>query len=140
MLGPALHLKSERLHIRHGQLSDVPEILAYYTQHQAYLEPFEPQKPPTFYTAAHWESELTHRLADTKAERSLKLFLFLKRQPKTVIGTLNFSNFVRGVFQSCTVGYSLAEDCQGQGYMSEAMRAGIDHVFIKMRFHRIRAN
>ena len=140
MLSSAVQLKSARLSVRHGQLADIPAILVYYRTNQAYLEPFEPIKPSTFYTAKYWESELSKRLSDTKAEQSLKLFLFLRQNPTALIGSLNFSNFVRGVFQSCTVGYSLAESYQGQGYMSEALHLGIDYVFNKMRFHRISAN
>lgn len=140
MLGPAIQLKSNRLHIRHGQLADIPAILAYYKENQAYLAPFEPLKPSTFYTKKHWEIELPLRISATKSERSLKLFLFLKRKPTVLIGTLNFSNFARGASQSCTVGYSLAEAYQGQGYMSEALSAGIDYVFSHMQFHRISAN
>ncbi|MEL6938613.1 MAG: GNAT family N-acetyltransferase [Cyanobacteria bacterium J06598_1] len=140
MLGPAIRLKSTRLHLRHAQPADIPQILAYYTTHQAYLTPFEPLKPSTFYTAKYWERELQNRIDNTKAEQSLKLFLFTQQNPKAVIGTLNFSNFVRGVFQSCTVGYSLAENYQGHGYMYEAMIVAIEHIFLTMQFHRISAN
>ncbi|MEL6553156.1 MAG: GNAT family N-acetyltransferase [Cyanobacteria bacterium J06621_11] len=139
-LAPSVQLKSARLHLRHGQPEDIPEILNYYRTNQAYLAPFEPLKPSTFYTAKHWEEELPLRLSETKMERSLKLFLFPKRTPNSIIGTLNFSNCVRGVFQSCTVGYSLAESYQGQGYMSEALKVGVDYVFSQLRLHRISAN
>jgi len=140
MLGSATVLKSSRLLIRHGQTEDISAILTYYAENARHLAPFEPLKPSQFYTRQYWEDELVQRLTDTKAERSLKLFIFLQRNPQLMIGTLNFSNCVRGVFQSCTVGYSLGEAYQGQGYMSEALQAGIKHVFTHMRFHRIGAN
>lgn len=133
-------IESSRLHIRPGQPSDIPAILSYYRQNQAHLAPFEPLKAPEFYTPEYWEKMLMQRSLDAKADRALKLFLFLKTPSQPLIGSLNFSNFVRGVFQNCTVGYSLAENYQGQGYMSEALRAGIDYAFSQLHMHRIEAN
>ncbi len=133
-------IESPRLHIRLGQPSDIPAILSYYCQNQAHLAPFEPLKKPEFYTLEYWQETLLQRLLDAQADRGLKLFLFLKTPSQLLVGSLNFSNFVRGVFQNCTVGYSLAEDSQGQGYMSEALRAGIGYVFSQLHMHRIEAN
>lgn len=79
-------------------------------------------------------------MLETQEDKSLKLFLFLKQDPQTLIGSLNFSNFTRGVFQNCTVGYSLAEGYQEQAYMFEALSAGIEHIFSALQFHWIEAN
>ena len=135
-----IQLRSPRLIIRHGQPQDIPAILRYYTDNKAYLEPFEPLKPSCFYTRKYWESELAQRLSDTDNERSLKLFIFSKHPPQPLIGSLNFSNFIRGVSQSCTVGYSLAQSSQGQGYMNEALQMGIHYIFSHLKLHRIGAN
>ncbi|MGB7487320.1 MAG: GNAT family N-acetyltransferase [Phormidesmis sp.] len=140
MTGAAVQLQSARLHIRHAYTDDIPAILAYYTKNKHHLLPFEPLKPASFYTAEYWGNALPQRLTETEADRSLKLFIFPHDSACEVIGALNFSNFVRGVFQACTVGYSLAYACQGQGYMSEAMHAGINHMFSQRQFHRIGAN
>lgn len=133
-------LQSPRLRIRHAQPSDIPNIINYYQQNRDYLAPFEPLKTSTFYTHHYWETEIAQRLADTQAEKNLKLFLFLKQPTNTLIGSLNFSNFTRGVFQNCTVGYSLDERYQGRGYMSEALQVGIRYIFSHLKFHRIEAN
>ncbi len=141
-------LESSRLWLRHGQASDIPAILSYYRDNRDFLAPFEPRKSAAFYTAQHWESLLEQRILETQTDKSLNLFLFLKQSPptssqifsQTLVGSINFSNFTRGVFQSCTVGYSLAERYQGQSYMSEALRTGIAYVFSTLQFHRIEAN
>lgn len=140
LAGMPLKLKSPRLVMRHGQPKDIPTILAYYQNNKDHLAPFEPLKPSSFYTRTHWNQEIETRLLDTQAERSLKLFIFLKDSPSELVGTLNFGNFIRGVFQSCTVGYSLAAEHQGKGYMTEALQVGIDHIFTGVKLHRIGAN
>lgn len=135
-----LRLRSSRLILRHGCVQDIPSILAYYRDNQEHLAPFEPLKPSSFYTRSYWEELLAERLLDTQEERSLRLFIFLREQPDVLIGTLNFNNYVRGVFQSCTLGYSLAEKAQGRGYMNEALQTGIRHIFEEVKLHRISAN
>ena len=135
-----LKLQSSRLIIRHGQPKDISAILAYYRDNQAHLAPFEPLKPSAFYTRGYWEAALDERLLDTQAGRSLQMFVFLRALPDVLIGTINFNNCVRGVFQSCTLGYSLSEKAQGHGYMTEALQVGIRHVFLEVKLHRIGAN
>lgn len=135
-----IRLQSPRLHLRHAQPSDIPAILNYYQDNQTHLAPFEPLKSADFYTHSYWEQEISQRLMETQGDKSLKLFIFLKHSPHSIIGSLNFSNFIRGVFQNCTVGYSLAESYQGQGYMREAMQVGIRYIFSHLKFHRIEAN
>ena len=133
-------ITSPRLHIRLGRPDDIPAILNYYHQNRDHLAPFEPLKAPEFYTESYWVEALSQRSQEAKEGKTLKLFLFLKMQPQPLIGSLNFSNFSRGVFQNCTVGYSLAAVYQGQGYMSEALQASINFVFSQLQMHRIEAN
>lgn len=139
-LKAGLKLKSSRLILRHGYNKDIPAILAYYRDNQEHLAPFEPLKPSAFYTRTYWEESLSERLLDAQEGRSLRLFIFLRDRPDVLIGTLNFNNYVRGVFQSCTLGYSLSKAAQGHGYMTEALQVGIRHIFAEVKLHRIGAN
>lgn len=143
-------LPASRVTVRHATVQDISAILQYFTRNKAHLAPVEPLKFPGFYTEPYWQELLRQRLLETQHDRSLKLFIFLNSSDSNsldsnssepaLIGALNFSNFTRGVFQNCTVGYSLDEACQGQGYMSEALATGIDYVFNQLNFHRIEAN
>jgi ribosomal-protein-alanine N-acetyltransferase len=57
-----------------------------------------------------------------------------------MIGTCNFSNIVRGVFQACHLGYAISQSHQGKGLMSEAVELGIRYMFEIVKLHRIMAN
>ena len=71
----------------------------------------------------------------------MRLVLRSREEPEgAVLGMCNFTQFVRGAFMSCTLGYSLDEDAQGQGLMYEALRRTIAHVFDHLGMHRVRAN
>ncbi|MBE9041343.1 GNAT family N-acetyltransferase [Oscillatoriales cyanobacterium LEGE 11467] len=132
-------LESQHLLLRLARQEDVVAIVRYYTEHQAYLAPFEPRKSPQFYTQAHWKREVKARVEEFATDRSLKLILFEKENFEAIVGTLNFTNFIRGAFHSCTVGYSIAEAKQGCGYMREALSIAIDYAFTELNLHRITA-
>ncbi len=133
------NLESARVLLRFAQPDDVPAIIHYYTSNKVHLAPFEPTKSEYFYTESYWYSEVKGRLDAFIADQSLKLFLFKKEDSKVIIGSINFANFVRAVFQSCTLGYSLAAAEQGKGYMIEALNVAIGYVFAQLNMHRIMA-
>lgn len=133
-------ITTPRLTIRLADETDVPAILAYYHENRAHLEPWEPRRPDGFHTAEFWVGQVARNREQAETDRSLRRFIFANDSPGQVIGTLNFSEFVRGAFQACYLGYDLAAARQGQGYMSEALRAAIPHAFGTLRMHRIMAN
>ncbi|SEK40564.1 ribosomal-protein-alanine N-acetyltransferase [Roseateles sp. YR242] len=60
--------------------------------------------------------------------------------PEHVIGQCQVSLIARGVFQNASLGYSLAQDAQGQGYMQEALRCLINELFSpRVWLHRLEA-
>ncbi|MCJ8278945.1 MAG: ribosomal protein S5-alanine N-acetyltransferase [Rivularia sp. ALOHA_DT_140] len=130
---------TKRLLLRLACQEDVIDILKYYVDNKAYLTPFYPTWSENFFTAEYWQSEVKVALQEFAQGQSLRLLIFSQTE-STIIGIINFRNFIRGVAQFCTVGYSLAEKEQGKGYMTEALQASIDYVFEELKMHRIMAN
>jgi ribosomal-protein-alanine N-acetyltransferase len=130
-------LYSSRLILRLAKPQDVSAILRYYQDNRGHLEPFEPQRDRGFYSEIYWDWVVRDRMADFWADRSFKLFLFKQESPQSIIGSVNFSYFLRGIAQSCILGYSLAYSEQGQGYMTEALEVAIAYVFEELNFHRV---
>jgi [ribosomal protein S5]-alanine N-acetyltransferase len=56
------------------------------------------------------------------------------------VGVFNFSDIVRGAFQSTYLGYYALEPFAGQGYMAEGLALAIEVAFRKLRLHRIEVN
>ncbi len=132
-------LESARSILRLAKPDDVTAIIDYYTSNRVHLAPFEPIRAEYFYTSGYWCNEVKARLDAFNADQSLKLFLFEKEHSKVIVGSINFANFVRGVFQSCTLGYSVGVAFEGKGYMSEALKVAISYVFTELNMHRIMA-
>ena len=84
--------------------------------------------------------QIRQNLEDYAADRALRLFLFPVEEPTKVIGNISLSNFVRGVGQSCTVGYSIDGAVEGRGLMAEALGAVLQFAFRSLHFHRVEAN
>lgn len=114
--------------------------IAYFTTNHAHLAPFSALRPPTFLTDAFWQEHVTRNLDDFHTDRSLRLFIFDRARPDTIIGETNFNGFMRGAGQFCYLGYTIAADYQGRGYMHEALQAAIAYVFAELHMHRIMAN
>jgi len=134
---PVLH--GDRVSVRMGEYEDIPSIIKFYTDNKVHLAPFEPKRSPKFYSEYFWQNELINRKNDFLADNSLKMFVF-SNSTSEVIGVINFNQIIKGAFFATYLGYSLDENMQGKGYMSESLQLAIDYVFNYLKLHRIMAN
>lgn len=137
---PSPLLTTERLILRLATQSDRATILQFYWENQTHLAPFEPARSKNFWTDSYWQDQIQLNWEGFQSNQSLRLFLFEKPPPRSLVGTVNFNNIVRGAFQACHLGYSLANSAQGKGYMTEALQCAIQYVFDELNLHRIMAN
>ena len=69
----------------------------------------------------------------------MRYWMFDKKNPDFPIGTICFSNFLRGAFSSCMVGYKLDKGYTKKGYMTEALNFLLPEVCFDYPLHRIEA-
>jgi [ribosomal protein S5]-alanine N-acetyltransferase len=135
-----VELVTGRLVLRMAAHADVPAILRYYRDNHDFLAPFEPRRHPDFLDHDFWVRQVDTNREEFRRDRSLRLFLFDRGSTGTVTGTANFTQFVRGAFHACNLGYSLSQAAQGKGLMREALDAAVRFVFDDLRLHRVQAN
>jgi len=133
-------IETPRTLLRLATHDDVPAIVRYFRENREFLARWEPRRPERFFTDEFWAEQVRRNTEEAESDRSLRLFVFPRDEPGRVIGTVNFTEFVRGVFQACYLGYGLSQAHEGRGYMREALSAGIAHAFGELRMHRIMAN
>jgi ribosomal-protein-alanine N-acetyltransferase len=63
-----------------------------------------------------------------------------KLDDDVLIGVFNFSEIVRGAFESSYLGYYAFAPHAGQGYMSEGLNLVLALAFGKLKLHRVEAN
>lgn len=136
---PARPLLTPRLSLRPAIRQHAPALLAYHLANRAHLQPWEPARSDAFYTASSTEERLAAMEMNTAAGQAVHLLLF-DRTDDSLVGTCNFTNIVRGVFQACHLGFSLAQDREGHGLMRECLVAATHFMFSEHGLHRIMAN
>jgi ribosomal-protein-alanine N-acetyltransferase len=133
-------IETERLVIRLAKVEDVPEIIRFYRENRDHLQPFSPAYRPDFLEPATWLDQVRNRAHELEAGAGFRGFLFLRAQPDRIVGNINLTQVYRGAFQSCVLGYNLAAEEEGHGYMTEAVRAAVAFAFDHWGLHRVAAN
>ncbi len=133
---PALILQGERVMLRPPVPADWPQWAEVRGRNRAYLKPYEPSWPDDCLTRAFFERRLQKQARDWRAGLGHS-FLVLK--DGELIGGVNLNNVCRGAAQYAALGYWLAEDAQGHGYMTGALRLAIDYGFTHLTLHRFNA-
>lgn len=134
-----VEMKNSRIIVRMANVGDINEILDYLLYNKKHLETYEPKKPNKFYTYDFWKNRIEISIKEFEELKSLRLFIFEKSKPLKVIGLLNFEGICKEPFYSCEMGYSLAKNSQGKGYMTEAIELGTRYIFQELNLKRIMA-
>ncbi|GGW52545.1 hypothetical protein GCM10010503_32000 [Streptomyces lucensis JCM 4490] len=117
---------------------DVDALCAAYVANRGHLEPWEPVRPESFFTAAG-QSERVHGLLRQYAEGAA-VPMVLAAADGRIVGTSTLTGITRGPFCSSHLGYWIAADQQNRGLASAAVarmcRIARDHVGL----HRIEAS
>jgi ribosomal-protein-alanine N-acetyltransferase len=138
-------LQTDRLMLRLPEAADVAAIVRYYTLNTGHFAATDPARPVEFLTSAFWHQQVRTARREFAEDKSLRLLMFrrdavAKAAAPEVLGTVNFSQIVRGPLQACYLGYGLDAGAEGQGYMTEGLREAVRYVFDVLKLHRIMAN
>jgi len=118
---------------------DAQLLLDYKNANRAHLAPWEPARDAAYFTLAATRERIAMLREDCLAGRGVP-FIAVAPDSGAIVATCNLSNIVRGVFQACHLGYSVAAARQGSGIMTEVAQAAIDHAFGTLGLHRVMAN
>ncbi|MFZ6843840.1 ribosomal protein S5-alanine N-acetyltransferase [Undibacterium sp. RuTC16W] len=118
---------------------DAPVLKDFLVKNRAHLAPWEPVREESFFSLEQCQQRLTSNWLSMESGQAVFLAIF-KKNDSAMIGACNFNNIVRGIFQACHLGYAMAAQYEGQGYMTEALQAAIQHMFTQQGLHRIMAN
>ncbi len=132
-------LETPRLLLKqlHKEAADL--VLAFYEENRALFEPWEPKRINTFYTSAYQKASLSAEYHQMLEGKLLRYWVFLKNQPDRIIGSLCFQNFLKGPYQSCSLGYKFHGQYHHQGYAHESIKKSLEMLFEEYSLHRIEA-
>ncbi len=122
--------------LRPVRIGDAPALAALYQAEREFLAPFEPERDGTFYTASGQARILERTIALRTAGFAERFLIMVDEE---LVGVLAVNNIVRGVFQSATIGYFVAQGHNGRGIATQAVAHVCDWAFGQAALHRLEA-
>lgn len=118
--------------IRPVRPEDAEELAALYATNRGFLAPFEPVRPPEFFTAEGQRARLERQLADGTHP-------FAILDDDAIAGTINVFHIVRESLQGCTIGYWIDGRRNGRGLATGAVGEVVSYAFGELGLHRVEA-
>ncbi len=134
-----LHRREGNVLVRTAKPSDAYTIAQYFRDNKTFLKPWEPKRDADFYKVDSWAAKLV-KLEELHRLGLAYYCLIFDAETNQMQGTISFSSLIRFPFHSCNLGYSLAENAQGHGYMRRALKLAIPYMFDVQNMHRIAAS
>jgi ribosomal-protein-alanine N-acetyltransferase len=129
-----LELSTPRTVVRMSTEADVPAIVDYFTRNREHLARWDPRRPPEFYTEAWWRERIAADLKIATEDRGYRFFAYDRSSSPgaraRIVAMANYSNIVRGVFQSCHLGFGVDREHEGGGWMREVLVIGYSRDYL----------
>lgn len=110
-------------------------LAAAYVRNREHLAPWDPVRPPAFFTPAGQAADLVARLDVVRRGLGASWVLL---HGSEVVGRVNLNNIVRGVFQSSSVGYWVDGEHVGRGLATGAVGHAVQRAD-ELGLHRLEA-
>ncbi len=135
---PAPVISTDTVILRSPSMADYAAWSELRGASRAFLAPWEPVWPIDDLTKPAFRRRL-RRYQREMQEATGYPFLVFRTEDLALVGGLTLSHIVRGVTQSCSLGYWMGERHAGRGLMTAAVKAVIPFVFDTLRLHRLEA-
>lgn len=132
-----VNIKGSSIELKILTPENAEELLEYYVTNKEHLRLFEPARDDSFYTLEVQRRSLVEIYKQFLNGTSANFGIY---KEKKLIGKLQISNIVMGVFRNAFVGYSIDKEEQGKGYMKEALQLAVKYCFRDLELHRIEAS
>jgi ribosomal-protein-alanine N-acetyltransferase len=117
-------------------LEDAEELAALLVENRAFMAPWEPIREPAYATVEGQVETIHAVLAEHARGGCLPHVVVSDRR---VVGRITLNGIVRGAFQSCSVGYWIAQAWNGRGLATAALGEMVRIAFDELGLHRIQA-
>jgi [ribosomal protein S5]-alanine N-acetyltransferase len=120
--------------LRQPGVSDAAPLAALLVTQRSYLAPYEPTRPPHFFTTDGQRDRIRMLVDPVTATR-----MFLILDDDEIVGTLSLSRIAGWPLSAANVGYWVACDHAGRGIATRAVGLAVDYAFATLGLHRLEA-
>ena len=131
--------ETERLILRLPSTEFLRELLDFQIRNQALFEQYEATRPDNFYTLHYQQSILKCELKLALKQQAVRFYVFCKKEPKRIAGTVCLHNIMPVPYSCAEVGYKFDAAFHHQGYATEALAEALVVGFKDLELHRIYA-
>jgi len=132
------HPLDAEIRLRPATMADAASYAEALTRNRAYMKPWEPVRPDSFYTEKGQRERLAALLADREAGRGMPWVV--SDAEDRVIGGFGLNTIVLGPFRSASLGYWVDGEYAGRGLATAAVRRICGLARDELRLHRIEAS
>lgn len=114
-------------------------VLQFYLDNREVFEPYEVERAQNFYTEQYQKTLLQCEYNLAVKQSAVRFWVFERREPERIIGTVSLQGIRRDFFCSATLGYKFDQKFWGRGYARESILQCLKIAFEEMNLHRIEA-
>lgn len=130
-------LDAPRTAIRALRRDDGRTLLDLRRRNRDFLAPWDPERPPSFFTAAGQEELLGAELSAWREGRGYGFLVLDAGADDRPLGRVTLSQVVRGPLQSAALGYWIDQASNGRGHATAAVRLAVRFAFEHAGLHRV---
>lgn len=134
-----MYYETGRLILRILRQDAAASVLDFYLDNREIFEEFEPDRPENFYTLNYQAALLNCEFNLSIKSSAFRFWVFEKKSPEHIIGTISFHNITRSIYQSCQLGYKFDQQHWHYGYAHESIQKAISLIFEEVKLHRLEA-
>jgi [ribosomal protein S5]-alanine N-acetyltransferase len=116
---------------------DAPDLAKLLVENRDFLAPWQPVRSDEYFTVDGQRADIAGFLASYEIGRSLPHVIL--DDADQVVGRITLNGVVLGPFQSCSMGYWVGAEHNGQGHATGAVSAIKQVAFGEWGLHRIQA-
>lgn len=131
-------LIGERIILRPLTEEEVSIWIQHNLKNRDYFQAFTPAREESYYTE-EVQLEWIRRSGQEMGEDKQYPFGIFLKETGELIGSIQLFQVERRFMQRAMIGYSLDKDCEGKGYMTEAVRLLVEYAFRELKLHRVYA-
>jgi len=135
---PKAWIRGKSVYLRHAETEDFVPWARLRAESREFLTPWEPIWPADDLTRSSFRRRLKRHREEIARDESYP-FLIFRQSDRVLLGGLTLGQVRRGVAQTATLGYWMGMPYANQGYMSDAVRAVLNHAFGVMGLRRVEA-
>ncbi|MEG0771981.1 GNAT family protein [Clostridium sp.] len=133
-----MRIQGDKIYIRFLEEKDAEAYTNLQVKNKEFFRKYVTTRSDEFYTLEFQKQLIKNNIIASEKDEKYVFGIF-EKDTDELVGNVALTEVFRGPLQSCYIGYYLDLECNGKGYMSEAVKLVVAFGFDELHLHRIEA-